>query len=320
MSLAISHSNLTTFRKKEKVKKILNFGSMNIDYVYRVPHILKPGETLGTKDMQVFCGGKGLNQSVAMARAGAKVYHAGCVGEEGDVLLSFLQMEGVDTSYCRKIEGKSGHTIIQVDEHGENCIMVFGGANKRQEQSYICQVFEVFQPGDLLVLQNELNNPAFLLREASRRGLTIILNPSPINDELPQLDLSMVGCFVINEVEGLALTGYEDAKTILRVMRERYPQATVVLTMGERGAYASVPGEEQPYYQESFKVDVVDTTAAGDTFLGYFVVGVLEGLPMQACLRQAAKAASITVTRAGAAPSIPKKEEVIIPKKEEVAD
>ncbi|MDO5100988.1 MAG: ribokinase [Eubacteriales bacterium] len=292
------------------MKKVLNFGSMNIDYVYRIPHILTPGETLGAKEMQVFCGGKGLNQSVAMARAGVQVYHAGSVGEEGDDLLAFLENEGVDIRYCRKMEGKSGHTIIQVDDHGQNCILVFGGANKRQDHNHIRRVFDAFRPGDFVVLQNEINDPAFLLSEAAERGLKIVLNPSPINDELPKLDLSSVDYFVINEVEGLALTGSEEANTILQVMRERYPNATVVLTLGERGAYASVPGETQLYYQKAFEVEVIDTTAAGDTFLGYFVSGVLEGLPIQSCLRQSALAAAVTVTRSGAAPSIPRKEEV----------
>ncbi|MDD7267838.1 MAG: ribokinase [Lachnospiraceae bacterium] len=292
------------------MRKILNFGSLNYDYVYRVDHILQGGETLAACDLQEFCGGKGLNQSVAMVRAGLSVFHAGSLGEEGERLATFLKKEGVDIRYCRCLPGKSGHTIIQVDKDGQNSILVFGGANRCQDRGFIDQVLQNFDADDILVLQNEINELSYILEAAANMGMNIVFNPSPVNDEITRMSLSAVRYFIINEIEGYMLSGESDPLKILAKMKQLYPRATVVLTMGALGVYAVSSDSEKVFYQEAFPVVAVDTTAAGDTFLGYFLAGLCQQKAIPDCLKLAAKAAAITVTRPGAAPSIPRRSEL----------
>lgn len=150
--------------------KILNFGSLNIDYVYRVPRMVCPKETLACDGMEQFLGGKGFNQSVALARAGAPVFHAGLIGEDGGVFLDACREYGIDAGHIRRIPGRSGHTIIQVDPAGENCILLYGGANRALDEAYIEQVLADFSAGDILLLQNEVNCLDVLIRAAHRRG------------------------------------------------------------------------------------------------------------------------------------------------------
>ena len=129
--------------------KVLNFGSLNLDYVYSVDHMVTPGETLASYGMSVFCGGKGLNQSIALAKAGVSVYHAGMVGEEGGALLEACKEGGVKTDFIKTIPGKSGHTIIQVDKEGQNCILLFGGANRSITKEYVDEVLSHFEKGEI---------------------------------------------------------------------------------------------------------------------------------------------------------------------------
>lgn len=284
-------------------KKVLNFGSLNYDYVYQVDHIMRPGETQTSKGMETFCGGKGLNQSVALAKAGCHVYHAGAVGEEGQELLSCLEENGVDTSFVRRLDGKSGHTIIQVDRDAQNCIMLYAGANRRQERAHVDSVLEQFGEGDYLLLQNEINELAYIIDRAYSRGMKVVLNPSPFDAYLKECDMSKVAVFMMNEIEGREITGEEDPDKILKAMAELYPNSEVVLTLGGDGAVYT--DYQRTVSQPIYPVKAVDTTAAGDTFTGYFIAGLLEGLPMEENLDRCARASSITVSRKGAAPSIP---------------
>ena len=283
--------------------KILNYGSMNIDRVYAVAHTVRPGETILAGGMTIYCGGKGLNQSIAIAKAGGEIYHAGVLGEDGDLLLDALTRHQVDTRYIRRVAGASSHTVIQVDEQGQNCIIVCPGENVRVTDADVDAVLSGFVAGDMIVLQNELDNTPSILRKAAAKGLTIVFNPSPINDLLKTYPLECVNWFLMNEIEGEALTGETDPERILRVMAQRYPSASVVLTLGAQGAYCAHAGEQ--YFQPAFRVKAVDTTAAGDTFTGYLVTGLSKGAPLQATLERAARASSITVSRKGAADSIP---------------
>ena len=148
--------------------KILNFGSLNLDYVYSVDHFVAEGETLASTKLQVFSGGKGLNQSVALARAGANTYHAGCIGHEGDMLTAMLQDAEVDTTYVKTVESPTGHAIIQVDPRGRNCILLFGGANLCTEPAYVDEVLGNFAAGDWLVLQNEISSIDYPNRRCPR--------------------------------------------------------------------------------------------------------------------------------------------------------
>lgn len=283
--------------------KILNFGSCNIDYVYRLHHIAAPGETQKSDDLQMFAGGKGLNQSVAIAKAGGRVCHAGCIGTDGDMLLHTLQENAVDTALLQRMPQKNGHAMIQVSETGENAIIVYPGTNAMIREDYVDAVLSHFSKGDILVLQNEINCLSYILSCAHQRGMTVILNPSPIQDALRSLDFHKISYMVLNEIEAVALFGGDDAQSSAAIAAEQYPNLRIVLTLGENG---SVYREGSVvWHQNAFRVKAVDTTAAGDTFMGYFVAGLAKGQPIPEILRLASAAAAMAVSKEGAAPSIP---------------
>lgn len=289
--------------------KVLNFGSLNLDYVYSVDHMVRPGETLASSGMNVFCGGKGLNQSIALAKAGVPVYHAGMIGEEGGILLEACKGGGVNAEFIRTIPGKSGHTIIQVDKDGQNCILLYGGANRSITKEYVDEVLGSFEEGDILLLQNEVNLLDYIIDSAYERGMTVILNPSPYDSALDACDFGKVSMFLLNEVEGAQVTGEEDPEKILEKLKTLYPDTKVVLTLGGNGSVYQYKDEQ--YRQGIYKVKAVDTTAAGDTFTGYFISSVIEGMPVPEGLKLAAKASAIAVSREGATASIPLREEVL---------
>ncbi len=296
--------------------KIINIGSMNIDRVYEVAHFINPGETIASKNMETYVGGKGLNQSVALASAGAFVFHAGMIGDDGVILKNYLEFRGVDTRFVRTINGPSGHAVIQVDEDGENGILLYGGANQCITEAFIDEVLDYAGPDDILLLQNEISGMEYILKQASQKGIRIALNPSPIDDRLLDMPLELVTWFILNEIEGRALTGKDQPQEILEEMQLKYPGRHVVLTLGSNGVVYS---KDRQYYQHGiFKVAAVDTTAAGDTFTGFFLAGVLKGLKAAECLRIASAAAALAVSKAGAAPSIPMLQEVINARLEEV--
>lgn len=290
--------------------KILNFGSLNLDNVYTVDHFIRPGETMSSDKLEIFCGGKGLNQSIALARAGAEVYHAGAVGKtDGERLLAALIDVGVDVSLVRRTEGISGHAVIQVDKSGQNCILLFGGANKEITREQVEETLSHFEPGDLLLLQNEVSELSYLIDCASRRGMRIYLNPSPVTDELLLMPLEKVDCFILNEIEAADICGGTVSdKELPGRLHQKYPKAAILLTLGEKGSryYDGVNFFEQP----AFSVKAVDTTAAGDTFTGYFMASAAYGSDIRSALLQATKASAIAVSRKGASVSIPTKAEV----------
>ena len=288
--------------------KILTVGSMNLDYVYQVDHIVTPGETEESSSLNVFLGGKGFNQTIALKKAGATVYHAGLIGEDGQVFLAACEEYGLSPKYIKTVDESTGHTIIQIDQQAENCILLYGGANQQFTKEYIDGVLADFSKGDILLLQNEINLLPYIVEVASDKGMTIALNPSPFNDKLTAVDLSKIDIFILNEVEGQQITGQKNPKAILEAMHHQFPTAKVMLTLGKAGAIYS--DQEQTVEQASFKVAAVDTTAAGDTFTGYFLAGLIEGLAVRQILTRSAKASAIAVTRHGAIPSIPTKAEV----------
>lgn len=289
--------------------KVLNFGSLNLDYVYQVDHIIIPGETQSTKSRNTFCGGKGLNQSIALAKAGIPVYHAGQIGEGGEILLEACEKNGVHTDFIKKIDGPSGHTVIQVDKNGQNSILLFGGANRSITREFVDEVLGNFEKGDIILLQNEVNELDYIIDTAYEKGMMIILNPSPFDSALETCDLSKVSLFLMNEIEGFQITGEKEPEQILAKIKELYPKAKIVLTLGGDG---SVYQDETGIYKQGiFKVKAVDTTAAGDTFTGYFISSILDGTPVEEGLKLAAKASAIAVSRPGATDSIPLREEVL---------
>lgn len=293
--------------------KLLNFGSMNIDYVYKVDHFVQKGETLSSEDLNVFSGGKGLNQSIALSRAGERVYHAGAIGYEGGFLLEVLKQADVDTGYVTVHEGvQTGHAMIQNDREGDNCIILYGGANQRIDRTQIDRVLSGFGAGDFVILQNEISELDYIIRQAHELGMTIALNPSPMDQKIPELPLDLVDYFLVNEVEAAALAGTAEAggndEDVLARLAEKFPGARIVMTLGSDG---SVYWDgRQAYRQEAIKAEAVDTTAAGDTYTGYFISGILRGDAIADILYQASVASAIAVTRPGAAPSIPERHEV----------
>lgn len=287
---------------------IINIGSLNLDFVYRVDHIVRPGETESGSGLRTFPGGKGLNQSVALARAGAEVYHGGLIGEDGQLLLEACRQHGVRTDYIREVDGRSGHAIIQLDRQAQNSILLYGGANQRLTKGYVDETLSHFKAGDMLLLQNEVNLLPCLVDEAFKRGLCIALNPSPFDEKLEAVDLGKVRWFLLNEVEGEQLTGLAEPEAMLAELERRFPTAGIVLTLGEEGALYA--GEGKRCRQAAFPARAVDTTAAGDTFTGYFLASLAESLPVEAALRRGAMASAIAVGREGAVPSIPARAEV----------
>lgn len=291
--------------------KILNFGSLNIDYVYSLSHFVQKGETITSDMLNVFAGGKGLNQSIALSRAGGNVYHAGAIGADGLFLEEVLNEAGVDTRFLMKCEDiRTGNAIIQKDREGDNCIILYGGANQAITKEMADEVLSAFGEGDWLFLQNEISEIPYMVEKAHERGMRIVLNPSPMNEKILGINLNYIDCFILNEVEAHALVREDvDKDALLNQLKERFPHAEIVLTLGEKGSvYAGAEGIAE---QKAYQVAVVDTTAAGDTFLGYYMAGRLQGESVKEALDMAARASAIAVSKKGAAPSIPKRDEVL---------
>ena len=289
--------------------KVLNIGSMNLDHVYTVDHIVEPGETQSSTQLQLFLGGKGMNQSVALAKAGVEVYQGGMIGADGGVFLDACREYGIHADYIRTVDARTGHAIIQIDKNAQNCILLYGGANQALTEAYVDEVISQFDKGDILLLQNEVNLLHYIVDRGYAQGMKIVLNPSPFDDKLKAVDMTKISLFLLNEIEGYQLTGCREPDAIIDSIRERFPHAAVVLTLGSDGAvYAD---QSCKHFQPIFPIKAVDTTAAGDTFTGYFIAGLAQGMEIPDILRMSAKASSIAVSRAGAVPSIPYRNEVI---------
>ena len=299
-------------RKCARKMRVLNFGSLNLDYVYQVDHFVRPGETLSATARTVKPGGKGLNQSIALARAGVQVDHAGCIGAGGDMLKALLDENGVDTRRLIQVDEMQGHTVIQVNREGENCILLYGGSNQCVTEAQIKATLSDYSEGDWLVLQNEINNLPAIVDAAWERGMVIALNPSPCNDRLKAVDFGKLSWLLVNEVEAEQISGSADPDAAFSWIHARYPGLSVLITLGSAGSlvFRTDGDRVERVSQDAFKVKAVDTTAAGDTFTGYFISGLTENIPLQDCMRRASRASSISVTRLGAADSIPRLEEL----------
>ena len=294
---------------QEPYMKLLNFGSLNLDYTYHVDHFVRPGETEASASRSFACGGKGLNQSVALAKSGAEVWHAGAVGKlDGGILLKTLNAAGVNTELVAQLEDiPSGSAFIQVVPEGENSIVLDGGANQAITREYISSVLSHFVYGDWLILQNEISELPYLIEKAHDAGMKIILNPSPMNRSVWKMPLGYVDIFLLNEEEAAELSDH--AEDPLAELARRYPRALIVITLGAKGSIAIEDGIR--YHQNAYPANPVDTVGAGDTFTGFLIGSLAEGVPLQDAMRLAAKAAAISVTRKGASTSIPELREVI---------
>ena len=295
--------------------KVLCFGSLNIDYTYKVPHFVKKGETLASERLQVFGGGKGLNQSVALAKAGTEVYHAGSIGQDGMFLLDMLKDAGANTDFVKILDTvRTGNAIIQNDKSGDNCIILYGGANQAITREQVDEVMSHFESGDYLVLQNEINELGYIVEKAHEKGMIIVLNPSPMNEKILALPLDVINYFILNEVEAGQLTGEKDPAKVLASMQAKFPQAEIVLTLGAEGSVYAGKGSDPAAKiipQKIYPCHAVDTTGAGDTYTGYFIAEYLKEQDPVRALSIASMAASIAVSREGAASAIPEREEVL---------
>lgn len=287
---------------------VVNFGSLNLDHVYAVDHFCRAGETIHTAGYTQNAGGKGLNQSIAVARSGQTLCHAGMLGAGGEPLAQLLEGCGVDLRYLGRTETPQGHAIIQVQPDGQNCIFLYGGSNQAVTPEDIDAVLSHFAPGDYLLMQNELSNFTYLLRAAVGRGLRVVLNASPISGEVLAADLTGVDWLVVNEIECAAIAGCSTPEEGYAALRARYSGLGILLTLGSEGSVSWKDGVE--IRQCAYPVQAVDTTGAGDTFMGYFVGCLAQGMERKDAMQYAAMAASIAVTRPGAAPSIPMMAEV----------
>lgn len=283
--------------------KILNFGSCNIDYVYNVSEFVKAGETVSALSTSEHPGGKGLNQAVAAAKAGGNVFFAGNIGVDGIFLKELLENSGVDTKYLKINKARTGNAIIQIDENGENCIIVSAGANALLNEAYIKSVTADFVRGDICMLQNETPCTDFIIKQAKACGMTVIWNPSPMNEKITDSAIGMCDYIIANKTEGKALTGKEEPDDILKALFKKYPHTKTVLTLGKNGSIYS--DGTDTVKQPSFKADPVDTTGAGDTFTGYFTAMISKGKTAAEALKTASAAAAIATEKQGAASSIP---------------
>ena len=287
------------------IVKVLCFGSLNIDLCYQVDRFAAPGETVDSRAFTRQAGGKGLNQTLALARAGARVAHAGCIGQDGLFLRDLLAENGADVTHLRVVEAATGHAVIQIDPAGQNSILLHGGANRQITAAHRAAALADCDPGDWLLLQNEINDVAALIEAGHARGMTVALNPSPFagTEALP---LDPIDWFLVNEFEAAQLAGGPGDPADR--LTARFPAAAFVITQGAAGAlYAK--GSERCFVP-ACPVQAVDTTGAGDTFTGYLLAELTAGRPVQAAMELAAAAAALAVTRPGAAASIPTRAEV----------
>ena len=289
--------------------KIVNYGSLNIDYTFQVDEIVRPGQTIAASRVCRFAGGKGMNQSLALARAGMRIFHAGIIGTDGLFLKEMLEKDGVDCRYLQvRDDIGTGSAFIQVDRRGQNCIVLNGGANRVNTNEDSMRVLADFAAGDWILLQNEISGVDRLIELAWDKKMKVIFNPSPMSDDVLNYPLEKVSLFLMNEDEGMRITGEQAPEEILQSMAERYPNAEVILTLGEKGSLWS--DGQRTVQQSACPARAVDTTGAGDTFTGYVLAGLAQGKTVEQSLAIASKASAIMVTRQGAAAAIPYRMEV----------
>lgn len=288
--------------------RILNFGSCNIDYVYSLNHIVRVGESQTSYNLDVFAGGKGLNQSIAASKAGAMVYHAGCIGNDGHFLKQILEECGVDVSYLQSVDSKNGHAIIQLSADGSNSIVLYQGSNVMLSEKFVDSVLENFDSNDIVVLQNEINCVDYIVEKAYAKNIPIVLNPSPCNEKISKIDLNKISYLILNEIEIQDISNCKNFQDGIDFLLKKYPKLKIMLTIGAKGSIFA--NKEKQYVQYAYNVKVIDTTAAGDTFTGYFVAGILKKCGIENTLKMASMAAAIAVSKKGAAPSIPTSNEV----------
>ncbi len=284
--------------------RILNFGSTNIDIIFAVDHIVLPGETISSTSMTRSPGGKGANQSVAVAMAGEhEVFHAGKIGSDGLWIKEKLESKGVRTDFLTIGKNPTGQALIQVAASGQNSIVLYAGSNKEFTTKEIDEVFTHFEAGDWVMLQNEINLTGYIMEKAHKKGLSICFNPAPYEPSVLDLPLPLLDLLLVNEVEATGLSGKTDPEEAMDSLTQQFPETDIILTLGAKGARYGRGSVRYSY--GTWNVPVVDTTAAGDTFIGCYVANIAKGKHVQEALELASAASSVTVMRPGAMDSIP---------------
>ncbi|MBM6551768.1 ribokinase [Marinomonas ostreistagni] len=287
---------------------VYNIGSINVDHLYEVDHFVRPGETMHSTGYQLLLGGKGSNQSVALAKAQAHVKHVGALNRDDQTIRQQLQDYGVDTSEIAAVDALTGHAIIQLTPTAENSIILHAGANHQLSETQIKQVLKAAQAEDWILLQNETNLVAETLEWAQQSGAQVAFNPAPMDAELTRKVLPFIDLLIVNEVEAMDLANTDSIEKATQILPQQYPELAVMMTLGKDGVrYFS---QAQDVQVEAFKVEAKDTTAAGDTFIGFCLAELQRGADIEQAMRTACAASAIAVTRMGAAPSIPSLDEV----------
>jgi ribokinase len=297
--------------------QVVVIGSLNMDLVARAPRLPVPGETIAGSSFATAPGGKGANQAVAAARLGAATAMVGCVGEDdfGVRLVAGLRADGIDVSAVRAVPGPTGVALIVVDEDGRNGIVVVPGANGAAGPAEVQRAEPLLAAARIVALQ--LETPIETVARAAARaralGKTVVLNPAPARPLPPDL-LAAADLLVPNEVEAAMLSGRPagtpaEAIDAARVLRERGAR-DVIVTLGDRGVVAVTAAGARHFAARV--VRAVDTTAAGDTFIGGLCAALANGHALEDAIGWAQAAAAISVTRPGAQPSIPWAREVVV--------
>lgn len=285
--------------------RIITLGSLNLDFTYQLPKPLEVGETLSSLSYRCGAGGKGANQSIAAARAGAEVFHAGRIGSDGTLLRRTLAESGVKLDFLEEVETPTGHAVVLINDAGDNSIVLYGGANRTIDDAFIDRVVAAACPGDILLLQNEVSDIGYAMKAGKKAQMRIAFNFAPFDPKLaPELPLSLCDYLFLNRIEAGGIAGKSDVEEILETLARRYPETELVLTLGPEGAVALTPAGQR-FHADSPRVKVVETTAAGDTFIGYYLAAVLDGFDTGRALERACRAAALCCSRAGAAESIP---------------
>lgn len=297
--------------------KVAVLGSINVDTTYHMERFPEPGETLAAKDKSSAPGGKGANQAVAAARSGSQTYFIGMVGTdaEGKFMREALQEDGIDTKFLQNDPRHgTGSAIITLDANGQNNIMVYAGANFGMDESLLKGTDDLFKDCDFLIAQFETPQAvtAAAFKQAKAHGVTTILNPAPAKEILPEL-LAVTDVVIPNESESEVLTGIAVDSEAAMLETADYFKAhgvnNLLITLGSRGVFYCTPHGHGMV--PAFKVKAVDTTAAGDTFIGALASQLATDLSNVAdALVYAQRASSLTVQRMGAMPSIPTEAEV----------
>ncbi|EOH94496.1 ribokinase [Enterococcus pallens] len=302
------------------MNKITVVGSINLDTTIRTEQFPKPGETIHSKEVFTNGGGKGANQAIAAARNDGQVNFIGAVGNDdgGKTLVELLEQDGINTSAIDHLTNiKTGSAYVTVDDNGENSIVIYGGANQQISSEHILDSSELISSSDYVIAQLETNLSSIeqSFEIAKKSAALTILNPAPALKEMPDSIIRMTDILIPNEIELETIIGdkidtKEDLINAAKVIHSLDVKVLIV-TLGSKGAFYSVLDGKQGFVPAS-KVDVVDTTAAGDTFIGALSTKLfVDFRNIEEAIQYANKAASLTVQRYGAQPSIPYESELV---------